>query len=161
MNFLNWRAEKKWKMKRLSNLSYLGLIILFLLLLEGCAQIPGTDQVSQVANGARSMTFFEFVSQTVFYVLCIAFVYFFLVTKPRVDQEQRQTKFLATLKKNDDVVTSGGIFGKVVNVKPDSVTVEISTNVRIRVRGEDVFPVSTKEPKQESNKEGASANSNS
>jgi preprotein translocase subunit YajC len=40
---------------------------------------------------------------------------------------------LNRLKKNDEVMTSGGIYGKVVDLKETVVTLEVAPNVRIRV----------------------------
>ena len=37
------------------------------------------------------------------------------------------------LKKNDEVVTTGGLFGTVVNVRPESITLRIDENVRVEV----------------------------
>ena len=41
---------------------------------------------------------------------------------------------LASLKKNDDVVTSGGIYGTVANVQNDIVTLRIDDNTKIKVQ---------------------------
>ena len=40
---------------------------------------------------------------------------------------------LNKIKKNDEVMTSGGIYGKVVDLKDTVVTLEVAPNVRIRV----------------------------
>ncbi len=40
---------------------------------------------------------------------------------------------LDKLKKNDDVMTAGGMFGKVVSLTDNVVTLEIAQNVRVRV----------------------------
>ena len=40
---------------------------------------------------------------------------------------------LANLKKNDEIITSGGLYGRVLALADDVVTVEIAPNVRVRV----------------------------
>ena len=40
---------------------------------------------------------------------------------------------LKKLKRNDEVMTSGGIYGKVIDLKDAVVTLEVAPNVRIRV----------------------------
>ena len=40
---------------------------------------------------------------------------------------------LQALKKNDEIVTTSGIFGTVLNVKPESVTLRVDDNVRLEV----------------------------
>ena len=43
-------------------------------------------------------------------------------------------RLIAALKKNDEVVTSGGIHGTIVNVKDKTVTLRIDDNVRMEVQ---------------------------
>ncbi len=104
------------------------------------------------------MTPYEFIVQTVLYIVCIAFVYFLLVTKPRLDEENKKQKFLQGLKKNDEVITSGGLLGRVFAVKADIVTVEIAQNVRVKVRAVDVHSVPKGEEEREQKLESASVN---
>jgi preprotein translocase subunit YajC len=63
--------------------------------------------------------------------------YFLLVRSPMKKQEQERQRLLAALKKNDKVVTSGGIIGIVASIKEkeDEVTLKVdeSSNVRLRV----------------------------
>jgi preprotein translocase subunit YajC len=63
--------------------------------------------------------------------------YFLLVRSPMKKQEQERQRLLAALKKNDKVVTSGGIIGIVASIKDkeDEVTLKVdeSSNVRLRV----------------------------
>ena len=63
----------------------------------------------------------------------IILVFYFLVFKPQKDKQKQTKKMLADLKKNDQVVTSGGLFGTVVNVRPESITLRIDENVRVEV----------------------------
>jgi len=52
----------------------------------------------------------------------------------QIDELRKEhQQMLKNLKKNDAVVTTGGIFGTVVNVKPDAVTLRVDDNVRIDV----------------------------
>ena len=52
---------------------------------------------------------------------------------------------LSRLKKNDEVMTSGGIYGKVVALKDDEVTLEVAPNVRLRVHRPQISAVLTGE----------------
>ena len=40
---------------------------------------------------------------------------------------------LANLKRNDDVITAGGLYGKIIALTDKIVTLEIAPNVRVRV----------------------------
>ena len=52
---------------------------------------------------------------------------------------------LKKLKKNDEVMTSGGIYGKVIDLKETVVTLEVAPNVRIRVNRAQIADVITAE----------------
>ncbi len=60
--------------------------------------------------------------------------YFFMI-RPMRRQEQQRQALLGALKKNDRVVTSGGIIGTVAAIKEkeDEVTLKVDDNVRLRV----------------------------
>lgn len=60
-------------------------------------------------------------------------IFYLLVFRPQSKARKDHEQMLAALKKNDEVVTSGGLIGTVVNVKPDAVTLRIDENVRVDV----------------------------
>lgn len=92
------------------------------------------SQQTVTASGGPPFGPFEFILNTTLYICIGAFSYYLLVTKPKQDKEQGQKNLLAQLKQNDEVVTSGGILGRVQGVKPDAILIEIAPNVRIRVQ---------------------------
>jgi preprotein translocase subunit YajC len=61
--------------------------------------------------------------------------YFLLIRSPMKRQEQERKAMLDSLKKNDKVLTSAGIYGSVVGVSEDKdeVTVQVADNVRLRM----------------------------
>ena len=60
-------------------------------------------------------------------------IFYLLVFRPQSKARKEHERMLKDLKKHDEVVTSGGIFGTVLNVKDDSVTLKVDENVRIEV----------------------------
>lgn len=60
-------------------------------------------------------------------------VIYFLLIRPSQTQRTQQLQLLAALKKDDDVVTQGGILGRITALDDKIVTLEISDKVRIRV----------------------------
>ena len=60
-------------------------------------------------------------------------IFYFLVFQPQSKARKEHERMLKELKKYDQVVTSGGMFGTVINVKPESVTLRIDENVRVEV----------------------------
>ena len=67
-------------------------------------------------------------------MLALVFVvmWFFMI-RPQRKQQKELDNFRKSLKKGDKVVTIGGIFGTVVEIKEDSILMEVDNNVKIRV----------------------------
>ena len=60
-------------------------------------------------------------------------IFYVLVFRPQSKARKTHEQMLKNLKKNDEVVTTGGIFGTIVNVKPESMTLRVDDNVRLEV----------------------------
>ena len=60
-------------------------------------------------------------------------VFWFLVIRPQQKQYQQHQEFLKGLKTGDDVVTDGGIFGKVASIDETTVTIEVARGTKIKV----------------------------
>ena len=67
-----------------------------------------------------------------------------LMMRPRQDKEGE--KFRNALQKEQDVVTSSGIFGKIKDIDEVSVTLEIAQGMKIKVDKRYVNPVPTPQP---------------
>ena len=77
--------------------------------------------------------------------IIIAFIVLMFITmRPRQDKEGE--KFRNALQKEQDVVTSSGIFGKIKDIDEVSVTLEIAQGMRIKVDKRYVNPVPTPQP---------------
>jgi preprotein translocase subunit YajC len=60
-------------------------------------------------------------------------IFYVIVFRPQAKARKAHEAMLKNLKKHDTVVTSGGLIGTVVNVKPDTVTLRVDENVRVEV----------------------------
>jgi preprotein translocase subunit YajC len=60
-------------------------------------------------------------------------VFYFLQIRPQQQARKRHMEMIAALKKNDVIVTSGGLIGKVKSVQDDEVRLELAPNVDVRV----------------------------
>jgi preprotein translocase subunit YajC len=76
-------------------------------------------------------------------MLLIFVVFYFFMIRPQNKKQKDIQKARLALKNGDRVVTSGGIYGKIREVKDDSFIIEISENVRIRVEKTAVFAAGT------------------
>ncbi len=64
----------------------------------------------------------------------IFLIFYFLLIRPQKKQEKARQAMLKDLKKNDKVVTIGGIQGVVANVRDSDVTLKIDESGDVRVR---------------------------
>ncbi|MCQ2057709.1 MAG: preprotein translocase subunit YajC [Bacteroidaceae bacterium] len=78
------------------------------------------------------------------WMLLLVFLVMMLFMRPRQDKEGE--KFRNALQKEQDVVTSTGIFGKIKDIDEVSVTVEVAKDLKIRVDKRYVNPVPTPQP---------------
>jgi preprotein translocase subunit YajC len=70
-------------------------------------------------------------------------IFYLIVFRPQAKAQKQHAQMLKNLKKNDEVVTSGGLIGTVVNVKPDAITLRIDDNVRVEVERSAITRVRT------------------
>jgi preprotein translocase subunit YajC len=70
-----------------------------------------------------------------FLPLVVIFVlFFFMIIRPQMKAAKVQREMIAALQKGDEVVTSGGIVGKVTKVTESFVSIEIAANTEITVQ---------------------------
>jgi len=60
-------------------------------------------------------------------------IFYVLVFRPQAKARREHQTMLKGLKKHDEVVTTGGLIGSVVNLKPDTVTLKVDENVRVEI----------------------------
>lgn len=75
----------------------------------------------------------------VFLVLIIVVFYFFMI-RPQVKKQKEATNYRNSLKKGDKVSTTGGLHGKINDVKDNTVSLEIAENVVVKVDKAAVSP---------------------
>ena len=66
-------------------------------------------------------------------MIVLIFVMWFFMIRPQRKQQKELENFRNALKKGDKVVTIGGIYGTVCEIKENSVLIEVDNNVKIRV----------------------------
>jgi preprotein translocase subunit YajC len=70
-------------------------------------------------------------------------VMYFLIIRPQRRQQKEHQARVAGLKTGDKIVTAGGIYGSITNVKDKTVIVRIADNVRIELAKSSVATVLT------------------
>ena len=77
-------------------------------------------------------------------IILIFGIFYFLLIKPQQDKQKEHVRMVSELKKNDEVITAGGIHGLVVNVKDTSVVLKVDENVKIEVEKTHISQVTKK-----------------
>lgn len=66
-------------------------------------------------------------------LILIFVVFYFLLIRPQQKKAKAHQEFIANLKKGDEVLTSGGIQGKITGLTDRVATLEIAENVRVKI----------------------------
>ena len=84
--------------------------------------------LSAAAGGAGGSAFFV----QLFPLLLIFVVFYLFLIRPQQKRAKEHEAKISAVQKNDEVVTAGGLMGKVTKVADDYVEVEIAPNVRVK-----------------------------
>ncbi len=71
-------------------------------------------------------------TQLIFFGLLFAAMYFLMIAPQRKKQKEHE-KMLSALGTGDEIVTTGGIYGTITNVKEDRFVVRVADNTKIEV----------------------------
>ena len=89
--------------------------------------VPNLLAMAAPAQGSPS-PWLQFIP----FVLVLA-IFYFIILMPMKKRQQKVQDFLAALKVNDRVITSGGIYGTVAKLGDTSVQLQVANNVRLEV----------------------------
>jgi preprotein translocase subunit YajC len=83
------------------------------------------SQAGQGQGGSQWMSFLPLVLLFV--------VFYFLLIRPQQKKAKTHKNLLDNLKKGDEVVTAGGMYGKITGITDNTITIEIAEKVRIKI----------------------------
>ena len=95
-------------------------------------------QTAQVPAGVSSLVSFA-------PLILVFIIFYLLLIRPQQRKVKEHQQMLGQLKRNDEVMTSGGIYGRVMALADNVVTLEVAPNVRIRVHRPQISQVVTGE----------------
>ena len=76
-------------------------------------------------------------------------VFYFLLIRPQQQRAKELRTMIDNLKRNDEVIMVGGLYGKVVALNDKVLTLEIAPNVRVRVERAQVSSLAKSGPAEE------------
>lgn len=101
------------------------MVRLVAFLLVSASVIPSNVYAQEAAGGSMLGGFMPLI-------LIFVFFYLFLL-RPQQKKAKEHQQLLNALKKGDEIVTAGGIYGTVVSVKENVIEIKIANNVNIKV----------------------------
>lgn len=66
-------------------------------------------------------------------IILIFVIFYFLLIRPQQKRTKEHRSLLSNLKVGDQVLTSGGIYGRITGLRDNVITIEISDKVRVKV----------------------------
>lgn len=91
--------------------------------------VPALNRRITFNPARRSSVNLGFAIQIVGFMAIIYFVLF----RPQMKERKRHEEMLSSVKKGDDIVTAGGIIGKIVHVEETQLTVRTGETTRVTV----------------------------
>lgn len=85
----------------------------------------------QAQGGASPQGFAALVPFIPFILLFV--VFYFLLIKPQKKKQKELVMMLDSLKKGKKVVTTSGIFGTIVDIKDDTISLQISEKITVKM----------------------------
>jgi preprotein translocase subunit YajC len=77
-------------------------------------------------------------------LIIIFVIFYFLLIRPQMKRAKEHRQLVANLAKGDEVVTNGGLLGKILNVGETFLTLELADNVVVKIQRHAVSSVMPK-----------------
>ena len=87
------------------------------------------DAMAQAAGGSPTQSFAPLLMMVVFIA-----IFYFLLIRPQQKKAKEHQAMLTKLASGDEIVTTGGMLGKVIEVGDSFITLEVADGVRVKVQ---------------------------
>lgn len=77
-------------------------------------------------------------------IILIFIIFYFMLIRPQMKRAKEHREMVSALNKGDEVVTNGGVLGRITEVDESFVTLEVADNVAFRVQRHAVASVMPK-----------------
>ncbi|MFC2096836.1 preprotein translocase subunit YajC [Bacteroidota bacterium] len=71
-------------------------------------------------------------SSLIFFGL-IAVIFYFFMIRPQMKKQKDLKKYREEIKKGDKIITAGGIYGKIIEVKDTAVIIEVEDQSKLKI----------------------------
>jgi len=66
-------------------------------------------------------------------MIALFVIFYFLLIRPQQKKKQETDNMIKNLREGDNVLTSGGLYGTIIKVKDEVLTLQVADNVKIKV----------------------------
>ena len=95
-----------------------------------------SDAIAEGAPAASGGGYEMFIMIGIFFAIM-----YFMIIRPQQKKQKEHQKLVSSLSKGDEVVTTGGMMGKILKVGDNSIQVEVSEGVTIRLQKNSISSV--------------------
>jgi preprotein translocase subunit YajC len=113
---------------------------------------PPEAAVPQTTTGAAATTASGSIWSLLFPFILIFGLMYFLIIMPQKRQEKKHRDMLSKLKKDDKIMTSSGIIGKIVSINNDYVRIRTADKTELDITKSSIVAILSKANKDEENK---------
>ncbi|RJX34579.1 MAG: preprotein translocase subunit YajC [Desulfarculus sp.] len=114
----------------------------------GVAWALGTGQQAAGKAGESSGGLGGLLSGPIPMLVLMFVIFYFLLIRPQQKKAKAHREMLSSIKKGDQVITGGGIYGRVTGVDDQSLVVEIAPQVRVKINRANVAGLASGAPAQ-------------
>lgn len=100
---------------------------------NNAAEVVEVTEETAAEEGKSSSGVFSFLGSPMFMFIIIIAIMYFLMIRPQRKRQKEIENFRNSLQPGMEVVTSGGLYGKIKEINGNIVVVEIAHNVNVRV----------------------------
>lgn len=72
-----------------------------------------------------------------------AVIFYFFMIRPQMARQKKEKQFRDSLKKDDKIITVGGVYGRIVAIEDNTILVEIDKDVKVRMERSAIRSYST------------------
>lgn len=97
-----------------------------------------SDAMAEAAPAAAGAGQQPGLLEAIFPFVILFIVFYFLLIRPQSKRAKEHKKMVEALSKGDEVLTAGGLYGKVVEVGEQHVALEVAENLLVKVQRDSV-----------------------
>jgi len=93
-----------------------------------------SDAMAEAAPAAAGTAQQPGMLEALFPFIVLFVVFYFLLIRPQQKRAKEHKTMVQALSKGDEIITQGGVYGKIIEVAEDAVTVEVANNVEVKLQ---------------------------